>query len=108
VKSAEAEKLRAIRSLQDLQTIVGDQAAALQNTRQTTSRGKLQSTLVKINDFGKAYGTILESFKEAIPNGGGHAVWFLLGGLFVIADKKDSREKAISEVNSFKLSRMLA
>jgi hypothetical protein len=54
---------------------------------------------VKIDDFAKAYEPILSAFKEAIPNGGGHAVWALLGGFFLIAQRKDRREKAITEVS---------
>jgi hypothetical protein len=101
LKHAEAQKLRAIRSLQDLQTMVGDQEADHRNSREVTARGKFQGALVKINEFGKAYGTVLDSLKEAVPHGGGQAVWVLLGGLFIVADRKNSREKAISEVSAF-------
>jgi hypothetical protein len=100
LKPAEAQRLRAISSLRDLQRIIGHQEADHRNTGKSTPGGRFQGALVKINDFGKTYDTVLDSLKEAVPHGGGHAVWVLLGGLFIVAEKKDSHEKAISEVSS--------
>lgn len=74
-----------------------------QQKLESTKGGKFQSSLVKIDEFGKAYGPILSAFKEAVPNGGGNAVWALLGGLFLVAQRKDRMEKAISEVSSQEL-----
>lgn len=103
IKDAEARKLRNICSLEDLQHFVSAENKLHQQNIEQSNGGKLQSVLVKVDDFGKAYEPILGAFKEAVPNGGGHAVWALLGGVFLVAQRKDRREKAISEVSDILL-----
>jgi hypothetical protein len=100
LKPAEAQRLRAISSLRDLQRIVGHQEADHRDAGKTTAGGRFQGALVKIHEFGKTYDTVLNSLKEAVPHGGGHVVWVLLGGLFIVAEKKNNHEKAISKVSS--------
>lgn len=99
IKETEAKKLRSICCLEDLQHFVNAENKLHQQNLGNSSGGKLQSVLVKVDDFAKAYEPILGAFKEAVPNGGGHAVWALLGGFFLVAQRKDRREKAITEVS---------
>jgi hypothetical protein len=100
IRGAEAEKLLQICSLEDLRIFVTFENQAHQQRIDITGGGKFQTSLLRIDEFGKAYAPILSAFKEALPNGGGHAVWALLGGLFLVAQRKDRREKSISEVSA--------
>lgn len=98
IRGAEAQRLREIRSLEDLQLLVSIKDHGHQQNKSITKGGRLQDAMVRINDFGKAYSSILGSFRDAVPNSGGHAIWALLGGFFLVAERKDSREKSITDV----------